>query len=102
MQEENKKRNLVYYLLEDDIMIYKKLIPEIQSLNTEAFKNLFEGNKNYNYSENNVTNFQKLSKKFNNFNQVLEQFYNEDIYYPYLKELWIKNIYIGKLNDEIE
>jgi ribosomal protein S15P/S13E len=39
---EEKARRLVKYLLEKDIKSYKKLIPEIESLNSEKLKNYFK------------------------------------------------------------
>ncbi len=45
---EEKAKFLVRYLLENDIISYKKLIPEIESLNSNDFYNLFKGIK-YDY-----------------------------------------------------
>ena len=43
LYNESKARELVYFLLKNDINTYKKLIPEIKSLNSEAFEKLFQG-----------------------------------------------------------
>ena len=40
---ETKARELTYFLLKNDIIIYRKLIPEIKRLDSEAFENLFKG-----------------------------------------------------------
>ena len=40
---ELKARNLVYYLLENDINTFKKLIPEIRNMDSKSFQNLFMG-----------------------------------------------------------
>ena len=94
---EEKARRLVKYLLEKDIKSYKKLIPEIESLNSEKFKKLFQGVE-YNYSIFNKKDFDDLSNKFNNFNKILEEYYEDDKYYPYIEDLWLNNIFIEDLD----
>ena len=103
MTEENKFLNeakakrLVKYLLEKDVKSYKKLIPEIESLNSEEFKKLFEGEE-YNYSVINKKDFKDLSHKFKNFHKILDQYYEEEKYYPYIQDLWLNNILIEDLD----
>ena len=41
--KEAKARELVYYLLSNDTNIFKKLIPEINAMDSNSFKNLFNG-----------------------------------------------------------
>lgn len=41
--DESKARELVYFLLKNDINFFKKLIPDIKTLNSESFENLFQG-----------------------------------------------------------
>lgn len=107
---ESKARELVYFLLKNDIIIYRKLIPEIKRLDSEAFENLFKGvpfkstdNKDgYNYNVKNKRDFEKLIDKFDNFNVILEEWYKKEDYYEYLKELWIKFISIENLKNKDE
>ena len=107
---ESKARELVYFLLKNDIIIYRKLIPEIKRLDSEAFENLFKGvpfkstdNKDgYNYNVKNKRDFEKLIDKFDNFNVNLEEWYKKEDYYEYLKELWIKFISIENLKNKDE
>ena len=113
--DESKARELVYFLLKNDINFFKKLIPDIKTLNSESFKNLFQGipfknNANdesgYNYNVKNKKMFQKLLNKFNNFNAVLDSWYKDKKYYQYLKEIWVKYINLknlkGKDDKELE
>ena len=41
--DEGKARELVYFLLNNDAIVYKKFIPVIKGLDSEAFENLFQG-----------------------------------------------------------
>ena len=43
----------------------------------------------------------KLVWKFNNFNMVLESWYEDKKYYPYIKELWINYAPIEKMKQDI-
>ncbi len=47
--DEMSARKVTNLLLEDDVKIYKKFLPEIKKMNYDSFKNMFYGNKNYNY-----------------------------------------------------
>jgi len=111
--DEAKARELVYFLLNNDIITYKKLISEIKSLNSEAFQNLFQGipfkkdandEDGYDYNVKNKKTFKTLLNKFDNFKIILEAWYNDKKYYQYLKELWSKYICIENLvcNDDKE
>ena len=40
---EGKARDLVYYLLENDTSVFKKLIPQIRAMDSNSFENLFMG-----------------------------------------------------------
>lgn len=86
---EKKKRELVYFLLENDVGIYKALIPEIKSLNSEAFENLFLGNTEYKYEIKKQKVFLRLVKKFDNFYAKFEDWYKEQKYHQYMKILWL-------------
>ena len=103
---ESKARELIYILLKNDIIIYKKLIPEIKKLNSEAFENMFKGvpfkkndanDEGYYYPVKNKKEFEKLLNKIDNFAIIMEQWYQDENYYEYLKELWIKYISIEEL-----
>ncbi len=92
--DEVKARELVYFLLNNDTNIFRKLIPDIKSLNSESFENLFQGipykkNSNdeegYNYNVKNKKMFEKLLDKFDNFYVVNDAWYKDKKYYPYLK-----------------
>ena len=109
--DEGKARELVYFLLNNDAIVYKKFIPVIKGLDSEAFENLFQGipykkNANdedgYNYNVKNKKMFEKLLDKFDNFSVILYEWYKNQQYYPYLKELWTRYISIQNLNGKEE
>jgi hypothetical protein len=102
---EEKARDLVYYLLENDASVFKKLIPEIKAMDSESFENLFRGipfnGKNsengYNYNVHNKKQFENLLDKFDNFWIILDDWYLDKTYYQYIKDLWINYISIEKI-----
>lgn len=98
--DEQKARDLVDILLKNDISIYRKLLPEVQNLDSESFKNLFEGADDYDFQVKNKKLFTKLSIKFNNFQVLLEEWYHDSKYYEYLKELWTRYPCIENLRDK--
>ncbi len=113
--DEGKARELVYFLLESDTNIFKKLIPDVKSLNSEAFEKLFQGipyKKNndekdgYDYNVRNKKMFERLLDKFDNFYVILDSWYKDEKYHQYLKEIWKKYISIenlrGKDDRELE
>ena len=51
---------------------------------------LFNGIAEYDYNIKNKIIFKKLLDKFENLQNVLEQWYKDKKYYEYLKVLWIK------------
>lgn len=105
---EEKARELVYYLLTNDTNIFKKLIPEIKAMDSNSFKNLFNGtpfksenNKDgYDYQVQNKKSFERLLDKFDNFNVILEAWYLDQKYYEYLKKLWRNYISIESLRNK--
>ena len=99
---EQKAREIVNILLKNDISIYRKLLPEVQNLNSQDFQNLFEGVYDYDFNVKNKKNFQKLSIKFNNFQIILDEWYKNPKYLEYLKELWIRYPCIENLRDKNE
>ena len=92
---EEKARSYVNYLLENDVKTYNKLIPEIQSLNSDEFQKLFKGEE-YNYNVINKKEFKQLANKFDNFFK-LNEYYEEDKYHKYIRDLWLKNICLEDL-----
>lgn len=72
---EAKARELVYYLLENDVSIFKKLIPKIKSMDSKSFEKLFQGEpfkgpkypNGYDYKVRKTDRFERLIDKFNNF-----------------------------------
>ena len=97
--DEEKARNLVKYLLENDISIYKDLISVVDNLSSYDFQKLFEGNFEHNYSSKNQTQLKRLSHKFDNFYYILINCYKKQNLYDYLKELWIYYPYIDDLKN---
>lgn len=100
--EEHSARDLVDLLLENDVKSYRKFLPEIRKLDSNSFKNMFYGNKNYNYNIKNKFQFSQLLNKFENFKFLLEEWYEENDKYIYIKELWEKYISIESLRDKEE
>lgn len=88
--DEIRARKVVTSLLKKDAIIYRKLLPEIEKLDSESFENLFSGEAEYNYNIKNQNFFKKLLIKFDNFLYILYSWYKEDKYYKYLEELWLK------------
>ena len=84
--DEEKARNLVRILLENDIIFYKDLIPVIDNLSSEDFKALFIGKCEYDYKTNNKEQIQRLAHKFENFSIILYHCHKNDQYNQYLKE----------------
>jgi len=97
--DEAKARNLVKYLLENDDSIYKDLISTIDNLSSVDFKNLFEGEFEWDFSSNCKSQLKRLAHKFDNFYYILGNCYKESNLYDYLKELWIYYPYINDLKE---
>ena len=107
---ETKARDLVYYLLENDTSVFKKLIPQIRAMDSNSFKNLFKGNpfkrdnneEGYDYHVHNRKQFERLLDKFDNFWIILDEWYLDEKYYKYLKDLWTNYISIENLQKKDE
>ena len=95
--DEIKARDTVKFLLEDDCSFYRNLIPTIDSLSSDDFKNFFKGNYNYNYHIENDSEIKLLSHKFQNFYYILSEHYKDKKYLEYIKELWLEYPYIEDL-----
>lgn len=98
---EDKARFLVKYLLENDSISNKKLIPEIELLNYNDFYNLFKGIK---YEHDNLykDDFEDLVMKFNNLSKIINKYYEEPKYYSALLDLWTNNVCIEDLKKYAE
>ena len=103
---EEKAREAANYLLKNDIKIYRQFIPLINDLDSESFENLFNGSIDFQYKIKMHHHFKMLIAKFDNFKCLLQEWYEEENNYKYLKELWLKNIslesLINKKDIEIE
>lgn len=103
---EEKARELVYYLLENDTSIFKRLIPEIRAMDSNSFYNLFQGtpfqngDNGYDYKVKNKKNFERLLDKIDNFWVIMDAWYQDKKYYKYLNYLWINYISIENLKNE--
>ena len=62
--DEIRARKVVASLLKKDAIIYRKLIPDIDKLDSDAFENLFSGESDYNYNIKNQNILKKLLIKF--------------------------------------
>jgi hypothetical protein len=108
--DEKKARDLVYFLLKNDIKTFKNLIPEIKNMDSKSFNNLFRGipfkaennGDGYNYQVRSRKQFESLIEKFDNFWIILDSWYIDEKYYEYLKELWINYISIENLRTKDE
>lgn len=89
---EEKAREATNYLLKNDIKIYRQFIPLINDLDSESFENLFNGRIDFEYKIKMHHHFKMLIAKFDNFKCLLQEWYEEENNYKYLKELWLKNI----------
>jgi len=100
--DEMSAREATQLLLEEDIKLYRKFIPEINNLDSKSFKNMFYGNKNYIYKVKNGLQFNLLLDKFDNFRALLEEWYEDRDSYCYMKEIWLKYISLESLKDKTE
>ena len=87
--DEIRARKIVNSLLKKDSIVFRRLIPDIEKLDSLSFENLFNGEVNFEYNIKNKNIFKKLLIKFDNFLFLLYDWYKSDKYYPYLEELWI-------------
>ncbi len=94
---EVKAREVTNYLLKNDIKIYRQFIPLINNFNSQQLEKLFNGIEEYDYKIKIHYHFQLLIAKFNNFKNLLLEWYEDNENYIYLKELWLKNISLESL-----
>ena len=100
--DETSARNVTNIILKDDIKTYKKYLPQIKRLDSDAFKNMFQGNKEYEYNIQNRYHFNLLLDKFNNFSTLLDEWYEEEDKYDYIRQLWLKYISIESMKNKTE
>lgn len=93
-----KKRKLVEFLLSNDLNIFKKHLKEVSNLSDEKFKELFDGNTEYNYNVSNEKEFRQLAQKFEDNKDLLYECYEKEDYYNYVLKFWRPNI-LQKLKD---
>ena len=91
-QDLDKKRKLAEYLLNSDLNIFKRHLPEVQKLNDEDFNELFEGNTEYKFNTINEREFKQLAQKFQDNKELLLEFYSNENYYSYILKIWRPNI----------
>jgi len=102
MLPENLKSPIKTFDLSTDIKTYKKYLPQIKRLDSDAFKNMFQGNKEYEYNIQNRYHFNLLLDKFNNFSTLLDEWYEEEDKYDYIRQLWLKYISIESMKNKTE
>jgi len=102
---EKAARNLIKFLLQNDVYEYKRWIPQIKKFNSRQIENLLHGyednRKNITYPVKNIGSFKNLIRKFDNFETIILKWYENEEYYQYLKPLWQKYICIEDINDYI-
>jgi len=91
-QNIEQKRKMAEFLLNSDLNIFKRHLPEVQKLNDEDFNELFEGNTEYKFNVSNEREFRQLAQKFEDNKEILIQFYENEKYYSYILQIWRPNI----------
>ena len=100
--DEERARKVTISLLSKDAIIFRKLIPEIEKLDSKSLENLFSGELKYQYNIKDQNALKKLLMKFDNFFHLIHSWYKYDKYYKYLEELWIKYPSIEDLKSYIK
>ena len=97
-----RARRLVKILLSEDYL-YNNIVYFILLFNDEQFKNLFLGNTDYkNYPNISYRNFSFLLWKFEDYNSLLNEWYQDESKYDLLIKLWKSNLCISKLRENSE
>ena len=100
--DEERARKVTISLLSKDAIIFRKLIPEIEKLDSKSLENLFSGELKYQYNIKDQNALKKLLMKFDNFFHLIHSWYKYNKYYKYLEELWIKYPSIEDLKSYIK
>ena len=93
--EEAKARKLVKLLLTNDHYRYSQFLDIVLSFDKEELQKLFEGEEEYIYSKINYyekEDFNLLIIKFDNYNNIIDQWYRDESKHKYIDKLWKKNI----------
>ena len=102
---EKAARNIIKFLLQNDVYEFKRWIPQIKKFNSRQIENLLHGyednGKNITYPVKNLGSFKNLIRKFDNFEAIILKWYENEEYYQYLKPLWQNYICIEDINDYI-
>ena len=99
---EEVERKIIMFLLKDDIYDFKRWIPLTEKFNSEEKQNLFKGKRDYKYPVKNREVFNKLLLKFDNFSTILSKWYEKEVNYVYIKQLWLNYICIEDINEIIK
>ncbi len=102
---EAKAKAFINFLLENDTYEYRRWIPIIKEFNSSQIENLLHGriqNGEINYPVKNANIFNKLIQKFDNFEKIIEKWYDKEEYYQYIKPLWLKYICIEQINEYLQ
>ena len=91
-QDIEQKRKFAIFLVSSDINIFKRHLEEVRQLSDEEFNELFEGNTDFNFNVNNKKQFKQLVQKFEDNNDLIQDFYNKEEYYSCVLQIWRKNI----------
>ncbi len=96
-----QKKKLTFYLLQNDYIIYKKHLLDVQKLSDEEFNELFEGNTDYkNFNVPNQTEFIQLVQKFDDNKDLIIQWYNEEKYYEIILQFWKQTTLLQQLKEK--
>ena len=92
-QDIEKKRKLAEFLISSDYNVYKKHLEEVRQLNDEEFIEFFKGNTDFNFNVKDKVHFRQLVQKFEDHNDLIEEYYGKEEYYNCILQIWKKNIY---------
>ena len=97
MSLDEAARIIIRKFLENDINQFKKWLGQIDKFNAEQIEELLKGNINYQYPVKNQENFKLLIYKFENYQNLISEWYTKENYHQYLIELWKNYISIEEL-----
>lgn len=91
-QDIEQKRKMAKFLLESDLNIFKRNLPEVLKLSDEDFNELFEGNTEYEFNVIKEKEFKQLAQKFQDNKELTLEYYDKEKYYNYVLQIWRPNI----------